>query len=69
MKSNFQRRIRKVWFAYKVIKAEKERKRKEAEALAAKNNRFRKTTIKKDLPKPAAAPVPQTNKADVKSNK
>ena len=69
MKSSLQRRIRKVWFAYKVIKAEKERKRKEAEALAAKNNRFRKNTTKKDLPKPAAAPVPQTNKADVKSNK
>ena len=68
MKSNLQRRIRKVWFAYKVIKAEKERKRKEAEALAAKNNRFRKNT-KKDLPKPVAAPVPQTNQADVKSNK
>ena len=48
MKSNLQRRIRKVWFAYKVIKAEKERKRKEDEALSAKNNRFRKNT-KKDF--------------------
>jgi len=69
MKSNLQRRIRKVWLAYKVIKAEKERKKKEAEALAAKNNRFRRGAPKKDAPKPPAAPAPLTNKSDVKSNK
>ena len=56
MKSNLQRRIRKVWLVYKIVKAEKERKKKEAEALAAKNNRFRKGVSKKDQPKPAAAP-------------
>jgi len=58
MKSNLQRRIRKVWFAYKIIKAEKERKKKEAEALAAKNNRFRKGGSKKEAPKLPPAPAP-----------
>ena len=69
MKSNLQRRIRKIWFAYKVIKAEKERKKKEAEALAAKNNRFRKGGTKKELIKPPIAPPLQTSKTDIKSNK
>jgi len=69
MKSNLQRRIRKVWFAYKVIKAEKERKKKEAEALAAKNNRFRKNVPKKEVIKPPVAPPLQKQLTDVKSNK
>ena len=38
-RGHFQRRIRKVWLAYKERKAEKARKKAEAEA-AKKNKRF-----------------------------
>lgn len=69
MKSNFQRRVRKVWFVYRIKKAEKERKKKEAEALALKSNRGRRPPPKKVEPKPPATPVAQTLKADVKTDK
>ena len=54
-RGHFQRRVRKVWFAYKERKAEKARLK--AEAAAAKKPRFGRRTTKA-APKPAAAPTP-----------
>lgn len=39
MKSNFQRRVRRAWKAYLVVKAEKARKKAEADAAKKKKGR------------------------------
>lgn len=54
-KGNFQRRVRRVWLAFKERKAEKERKKKEAEAAKKAKKPVRRRAPAAAAPAPVAA--------------